>query len=91
MGGGKGDNIEDDLAQEISNRLSKSIVQRMGSNKTLNSISKVCKATNGIRQLTEQFEVIFTNRARGLYCCIKTRAEGERLYTTIKSNHEVCK
>ena len=35
--------------------------------------------------------VIFTNRARGLYCCIKMRAEGERLYTTIKSDHKVCK
>lgn len=54
--GGNGNNIEDDLAQEISNRFSKSIVQRMGSNKTLNSISNVCKATNGIRQLTEQFD-----------------------------------
>ena len=28
--------------------------------------------------------IIFTNRARGLYCCIKT-------YTTIKPGHEVCK
>lgn len=54
--GGKGKNIEDDLAQEISNRLSKSIVQRMGPNKTLNSISKVCKATNGIKHLIEQFD-----------------------------------
>ena len=28
--GGAGNNIEDDLAQEISNKLSKNIVQRMG-------------------------------------------------------------
>ena len=54
--GGKGKNIEDDMAQEISNRLSKNIVQRMGPNKTLSSISKVCKATNGIKQVVEQFD-----------------------------------
>ena len=54
--GGAGKNIEDDLAQEISNKLSKSIVQRMGPNKTLKSISKVCKATTGIKQITEQFD-----------------------------------
>lgn len=54
--GGAGRNVEDDLAQEISNRCSKSIVQRMGANKTLNSISKVCKATTGISHITEQFD-----------------------------------
>lgn len=54
--GGDGNNIEDDLAQEIQNRLSKSIVQRMGPNKTLQSISKVCKATNGITEVEEQFD-----------------------------------
>lgn len=41
--GGAGKNIEDDLLQGICNRDSKSVVQRMGPNKTLNSISKVCK------------------------------------------------
>jgi len=55
--GGVGNNIEDDLAQEISNRLSKSIVQRMGPNKTLQSISKVCKAANGITEVKEQFDL----------------------------------
>ena len=40
--GGEGKNIEDDLAQEISNRVSKGIVQRQGANKTIQSISKVC-------------------------------------------------
>ncbi|CAB4029937.1 Hypothetical predicted protein, partial [Paramuricea clavata] len=40
----------------ISNRLCKNIVQRMGPNKTLSSISKVCKATNGIKQVVEQFD-----------------------------------
>lgn len=54
--GGAGRNIEDDLAQEISNRCSKSVVQRMGPNKTINSISKVCKATTGLQQITQQFD-----------------------------------
>lgn len=54
--GGAGNNMEDDLAQEIDNRLGKSIVQRMGPNKTIQSISKVCKATNGITEVKEQFD-----------------------------------
>ena len=54
--GDAGRNVEDDLAQEISNRCSKSIVQRMGANKTLNSISKVCKATTDISHIMEQFD-----------------------------------
>ena len=54
--GGAGNNMEDDMAQEIFNRLSKSVVQRMGPNKTFQSISKVCKATNGIKEVTEQFD-----------------------------------
>ena len=54
--GGAGRNVEDDLAQKISNRCSKSIVQWMGANKILNSISKVCKATTGISHITEQFD-----------------------------------
>lgn len=54
--GGAGNNMEDDIAQEIFNRLSKSVVQRMGPNKTFQSISKVCKATNGIKEVTEQFD-----------------------------------
>ena len=48
--GGEGKNIEDDLAQEISNRVSKGIVQRQGANKTIQSISKVCRATSGIHK-----------------------------------------
>ncbi|PFX28225.1 hypothetical protein AWC38_SpisGene7031 [Stylophora pistillata] len=54
--GGARENIEDDLAQEISNRCSRNIVQRLGPNKSLNSISKVCKATTGIHQIVEQFD-----------------------------------
>ncbi|KAL9978174.1 hypothetical protein ACROYT_G015665 [Oculina patagonica] len=52
---GVGRNIEDDPAQEISNRCSKSVVQRMGPN--INSISKVCKATTGLQQITQQFDL----------------------------------
>ena len=33
--GGEGHNIEEDLAQEIHNKLSKAIVKRMGANKTI--------------------------------------------------------
>ena len=54
--GGAGKNIKDDLAQEIDNRLSKSIVQRMGPHKTIQLISEVCKATNGIAVVKEQFD-----------------------------------
>ena len=55
--GGKGMNIEDDLVQEICNRLSKEIVQRMGANKTIHSISKACKAVGGIKSIVEQFNI----------------------------------
>ena len=55
--GDAGNNIEDDVAQEICNALSKSVVQRMGPNKTVQSISKVCKATNGIKEVKEQYDV----------------------------------
>jgi len=54
--GGAGNNIEDDLAQEISNRISKSIVQRMGANKTIQSISKICRAVTGIKEVTENVD-----------------------------------
>ena len=49
--------MEDDLAQEISNKLGKNIVQRMGVNKTVSSISKVYKAANGIKELVENFDI----------------------------------
>jgi hypothetical protein len=54
--GGAGNNIEDDLAQEISNKLSKNIVQRMGPNKSISSISKISKAMSGITIIKEQFD-----------------------------------
>lgn len=56
--GGTGNNIEDDCAQEISNKLGKSIVQEMGRNKTLQSISRVCKAVSGIKETIENFDSI---------------------------------
>ena len=49
-------NIEDDLAQEISNRLSKNVVQRMGPSKSISSISKVSKAMCGITSIKVQFD-----------------------------------
>lgn len=56
--GGAGNNIEDDVAKEISNTVSKSVVQRMGPNKTFKSISKVGKSTNGNKEVKEQFDLI---------------------------------
>ena len=53
--GGAGNNIEDDLTQEISNKIGKNIVQRMGPNKTIESISKLCKAVTGIKEIIEKF------------------------------------
>ena len=45
--GGEGNNVEDDLIQEIFNKISKGAVQRMGANKTIDAISKICQATGG--------------------------------------------
>ena len=54
--GGAGKKMEDDIAQEIFNRVNKSVVQGTGPNKTFQSISKVCKAINGINEVMEQFD-----------------------------------
>lgn len=51
--GGVGNNMEDDIVQEIFNRLSKFVVQRMGFNKIFQLISKVCKVINGIKEVIE--------------------------------------
>ena len=51
--GGKGKNIETDLPQEVSYRLSKKIVQRMGANKTIANITKVA---NEIKEVVENFD-----------------------------------
>ena len=54
--GGIGRNIENDVAQEICNSISKNAVKRMGANKTLNSISKVCQAVSGIKIISDNFD-----------------------------------
>ena len=54
--GGVGKNIEDDLCQEISNGVGKKIVQRMGANKTVAAISKVCKAVSGIKDIIDNYD-----------------------------------
>ena len=54
--GGAGNNIEDDLGQEICNRLSKKMVKRIGANKSISTISRICKATNGIRNMVLKFD-----------------------------------
>ena len=56
--GGSGNNIEDDCAQEISNKIGKSIVQGMGPNKSLESISRVCKAVSGIKETITNFDKV---------------------------------
>ena len=43
--GGAGNNIEDDLGQEICNAISKKIVKRIGANKSIRTISRIYKAT----------------------------------------------
>ena len=45
---GEGKNVEDDLIQEIFNKISKGAAQRMGAIKTVDAISKICQATGGI-------------------------------------------
>lgn len=53
--GGIGQNIEDDCVQEITNKIRKNIVKRMGSNKTIKSIGRVCKAVSGIKEIVENY------------------------------------
>ena len=43
--GGKTRNIEDDLTQEIYNNISKNTVNHLGSNKSMQTIEKICRAT----------------------------------------------
>ena len=54
--GGYGHNIEDDLVQEITNRVSKNMIQQMGPNKTISSISKLTKAVNGMTDVIESYD-----------------------------------
>ena len=50
-------NIEEDMAQEIYNRISKQIVQRMGANKSMASIGKISMAVGGIKAIRDSFDV----------------------------------
>lgn len=59
--GGPGNNMEEDLAQEITNRIGKEIVRGMGPNKSISAISRVCKAVNGIKEITKNFQKIYGN------------------------------
>ena len=54
--GGHGNNIEDDLLQEITNKISKNMVQRMGPNKTIFSISKMSKVVSGMAEVLELYD-----------------------------------
>ena len=55
--GGAGNNIEDDLSQEICNNISKNAVKRMGGNKTIKSISTICQATSAMKDLVDKLVV----------------------------------
>ena len=56
MTGGTGRNVDDDLSQEIHNKVTKTMVQRQGANKTIRPISKICRATGGVKDILENFE-----------------------------------
>lgn len=52
--------------KEVSNRISKNIVQRMGPNKSIDSIARVCKATNEIKTIIENFNVTYDINAHSV-------------------------
>ena len=54
--GGEGKNIEDDLSQEITNRIGKNLIQSMGANKTMDSISNIMKSASGIKLVMENYD-----------------------------------
>eukprot|EP00794_Sanderia_malayensis_P016282 gene16282-17920_t len=54
--GGKGNNIENDLAQEISIKMAKDLIKGMGANKTLNAITMQTKAVSGILDIISNFD-----------------------------------
>ena len=51
LAGGKTRNIEDDLAQKIYNKISKNAVKHLRSNKSIETIDKICRAASGIKQI----------------------------------------
>ena len=54
--GGEGNNIEDDLCQEISNGIGKKMVKRLGENKTLAALSSICSAVGGIKEIMDNYD-----------------------------------
>ena len=54
--GGEGKNMEDDLCQEITNRLGKEMIRNMGANKTMKSISRAMKPVSGIKVIMENYD-----------------------------------
>ena len=75
--GGKGKNIESDCAQEVSNRLSKKIVQRMGANKTVDNIRKVTKAVNGIKEVVDNYDATTGHKKGSSKHAIRSSSEDE--------------
>ena len=54
--GGVAKNIEEDMAQEIYNRITKEIVKRMGADKSMSSISNISRAVGGIKPIKDSFD-----------------------------------
>ena len=56
MKGGQGNNISCDAAQEICNRMRKTIVKGMGANKTTKGVLRASKAAAGIKTIIAGFD-----------------------------------
>ena len=56
--GGRGNNVECDLTQEVCNRMSKSVVKSMGVNKTEKNIVRASKASAGLHRIVNQFDKV---------------------------------
>ena len=54
--GGKTRNIEDDLAQEVYNNISKNAVKHLGRNKSIETIDRKYRATSGIKEIRDNFD-----------------------------------
>ena len=76
--GGEGNNLEDDLVQEICNGISKNAVKRMGGNKTIKSISKICQATSGIKEIVENFDKNMNISKRSVSHTTRSALEDEK-------------
>ena len=54
--GGKTRNIEDDLAQEVYNNISKNAVKHLGRNKSIETIDRKYRDTSGIKEIRDNFD-----------------------------------